>query len=82
MCRTIEGKVHGVLTDYDLSLWTACLIADHSGTPQQRTGTPPFMANGLLTGTDKLHLYRHDVESFFYVIMRFKLRRGRSEVYE
>jgi len=68
MCRTVEGKVHGVLTDYDLSLWTA-LDQARPGTPKQRTGTPPFMANGLLNGDDSLHLYRHDVESFFYVML-------------
>jgi len=42
---------------------------DHSGTPQQRAGTPPFMAHGLLDRTDRLHLYRHDVESIFCVML-------------
>ena len=27
------------------------------------------MAHGLLDGTDTLHMYRHDVESLFYVIL-------------
>ena len=62
-------EVHGVLTDYDLSSWTASLTSNYTKTSQQRTGTPPFMARGLLDGSDTLHLYRHDVESLFYIIL-------------
>jgi len=69
MYRIVEGKVHGVLTDYDLSSWTASLNSDYTKTSQQRTGTPPFMAQGLLDGTEALHLYRHDVESLFYIML-------------
>ena len=69
MYRIIKGKVHGVLTDYDLASWTASLTRDYAKTSQQRTGTPPFMAHGLLDGTDALHLYRHDVESLFYIML-------------
>ena len=65
----VEKKVCGVLTDYDLSSWTASLTTDYTRTSNQRTGTPPFMAHGLLDGTDTLHMYRHDVESLFYVIL-------------
>ena len=36
---------------------------------QQKTGTPPYMAHGLLLGWDALHLYRHDLESLFYIIL-------------
>ena len=79
MCRIIKEKnkagvreikeVYGVLTDYDLSSWTASLTSDYTKTSQQRTGTPPFMARGLLNGSEALHLYRHDVESLFYIIL-------------
>ena len=79
MCRIIKKmneagvlevkEVYGVLTDYDLSSWTASLTLDYTKTSQQTTGTPPFMARGLLNGTDALHLYRHDVESLFYIIL-------------
>ena len=65
----IEEKVCGVLTDYDLSSWTASLTPDYTKTSQQRTGTPPFMVHGLLKGTDNPHLYRHDVESIFYIML-------------
>ena len=78
MCRTFKDKsangedeerVYGVLTDYDLSSWTADLANDYTRTSQQRTGTPPYMAQELLSGTCDTHLYRHDVESLFYVIL-------------
>ncbi|KAF9647789.1 hypothetical protein BDM02DRAFT_3245148 [Thelephora ganbajun] len=69
MYRIIKGKVYGVLMDYDLASWTATLTRDYTKTSQQRTGTPPFMAHGLLDGTDAIHLYRHDVESIFYVML-------------
>lgn len=64
-----DGKIYGVLTDFDLSSRKASLTGEYTRTSQQRTGTPPYMAYGLLTGKDSLHLYRHDVESLFYVIL-------------
>ena len=65
----VEEKVCGVLTDFDLASWTEDLGEDYSKTSQQRTGTPPFMAYGLLRGSDALHLYRHDLESLFYIML-------------
>ena len=78
MCRFIEEtnaegkpeqKVYGVLTDYDLSSWKRDLKGDYTKTSQQRTGTPPYMACELLSGKSAVHLYRHDLESLFYVIL-------------
>ena len=69
MFRIVKRKVYGVLTDYDLASWAELLSSDYTKTSQQRTGTPPFMAFGLLDGSDALHLYRHDVESFFYIMV-------------
>lgn len=44
---------------------------DHVG-PCYRTGTGPFMALDLLeAGPVPLHLYRHDLESFFWVLIWF-----------
>jgi len=76
MCRIIEEmraegktrKVYGVLTDYDLSSWKE-LRADYTRTSQQRTGTPPYMALELLKGNSTTHLYRHDIESLFYIML-------------
>ncbi|EUC60699.1 hypothetical protein RSOL_361000, partial [Rhizoctonia solani AG-3 Rhs1AP] len=41
------------------------------GTPSSnpRTGTLPFMAIDLLVEAPPPHLYRHDLESFFYVLV-------------
>ncbi|CAE6474389.1 hypothetical protein ACGC1H_006210 [Rhizoctonia solani] len=41
------------------------------GTPSSnhRTGTLPFMAIDLLVAVPPPHLYRHDLESFFYVLV-------------
>ena len=72
--RTKRGKVYGVLTDFDLSSWKADLTSDYTRTSQQRTGTPPFMAYGLLNGSDAFHLYRHDMESIFYVMLMLATR--------
>ncbi|CAL1698516.1 unnamed protein product [Somion occarium] len=36
-----------------------------------RTGTGPFMALDLLSTTTILHRYRHDLESFFYLLCYF-----------
>ena len=65
----VEKRVCGVLTDYDLSSWTEHLKTDNTRTSQHRTGTPPYMAFELLDGTNPTHLYRHDVESLFYVML-------------
>ena len=65
----MEEKLYGVLTDFDLASWTKTLNEDYTKTSQQRTGTPPFMAHGLLDGSDPLHLYRHDLESLFYIML-------------
>ena len=64
-----EQKVHGVLTDYDLSSWKEDLKKDYRSTSQQRTGTPPYMAQEILKGTSATHLYRHDVESLLYIML-------------
>ncbi len=75
--RTIDGHIRGVLNDFDLSS-----LRDTPGASSaQRTGTLPYMALELLindeNGNPPKHLYRHDVESIFYVILllccRYKL---------
>jgi len=64
-----EEKIYGVLTDFDLASWRDDLKKDFTQTSQQRTGTPPYMAYGLLDGSEPLHLYRHDLESLFYIML-------------
>jgi len=72
--RTKGNVLMGVLNDYDLSS-----SADAEG-PQgnERTGTIPFMALDLLTEEGQegkvQHLYRHDLESFMWVLVWVVLR--------
>ncbi|KAJ7029047.1 hypothetical protein C8F04DRAFT_963313, partial [Mycena alexandri] len=66
MYRRIDGKVYGVLNDFDLSLH---LGKEPRSTSKHRTGTEPYMAIDLLvTEPPPPHRYRFDLESFFYVI--------------
>ncbi|KAF8877712.1 hypothetical protein BD779DRAFT_1803889 [Infundibulicybe gibba] len=66
--RDHNGKIYGVLNDYDLA---------RCGRPtgprsMQKTGTKQFMAVDLLDPDESclpIHLYRHDLESLFYVIL-------------
>lgn len=67
MIREREGKIYGVLNDFDLS-------EDLSETPKyalhDRTGTPAFMAWQLQMNKEPTrHLYRYDLESFFWVLV-------------
>ena len=64
----VERRVYGVLTDYDLSSFAATMNSNYKKTSQQRTGTPPYMAHELLIEASPLHLYRHDLESLFYIM--------------
>jgi hypothetical protein len=65
MFRKRDGKLFGVLNDFDLAL----LNANGTKTSKNRTGTRPFMAIDLLGSPDDMHRYRHDLESLFYVII-------------
>ncbi|KAI0406031.1 serine/threonine-protein kinase Sgk2 [Xylaria palmicola] len=53
----------GMLIDLDL----AKAVNDSSRSARQQTGTMQFIAIGVLQGAD--HTYRHDLESFFYVLL-------------
>ena len=66
---SMERRVYGVLADYDLSSFTATMNSDYKKTSQQRTGTPPYMAHELLMDASPFHLYRHDLESLFYIML-------------
>ncbi len=69
-----DSCICGVLNNFDLSSFLSELKDNVSSTLLQRTGTPPFMAIDLLVdaGQSALkHLYWHDLESFFYVMVIF-----------
>jgi len=60
------GEPVGIVNDYDLATWV-----NHSTMNTDRTGTIPFMAIDLLDGglEDRIpRLYRHDLESFVWVL--------------
>ncbi|KAA8904272.1 hypothetical protein FN846DRAFT_919773 [Sphaerosporella brunnea] len=59
---TRPGK--GLLIDLDLAIRRDRLSATGAS---HRTGTQDFMAPGLLSGNP--HSFRHDLESFFYVLL-------------
>ena len=64
------GGFSGMLIDLDLA---KVLGSGRSGARHQ-TGTMEFMAIEVLLGID--HTYRHDLESFFYVLIWLCARRG------
>ncbi|KAK0430247.1 hypothetical protein EV421DRAFT_2041947 [Armillaria borealis] len=65
MYRRRSGQVCGVLNDFDLSSFYSLL----ESSSLHRTGTAPYMARDLLEPADVGHLYRHDLEALFYVLM-------------
>ncbi|KAK7439851.1 hypothetical protein VKT23_017423 [Stygiomarasmius scandens] len=64
-----DGRAKGVLNDWDLS----SKIDEEGNVPtsdaKHRTGTLPFLALDLLRTKPEHHLYRHDLESFLYVLL-------------
>ncbi|KAJ3768525.1 protein kinase [Lentinula raphanica] len=78
MFRRKEGKVYGVLNDFDLSSTVDRMAQGPSS--KERTGTRPFMSPDLLDSHWKGgHLPRHDLESLFYIILCLVCRY--SELY-
>jgi hypothetical protein len=68
MWHHVDGKVHGVLNDYDLASFEE--DKDKGPSSNHRTGTKPYMAFDLLDEYWKGgHFYRHDLESLFYIIL-------------
>ncbi|KAF9002226.1 hypothetical protein BDZ89DRAFT_998718 [Hymenopellis radicata] len=65
MCHMRRGRICGVLNDFDLSSFRDST----SPSSKQRTGTRPFMAREFHVNpcAPPVHLYRHDLESIFYV---------------
>ncbi|KAJ3803645.1 protein kinase, partial [Lentinula aff. lateritia] len=68
MFRCKDGKIYGVLNDFNLLSCVADM--DKGPTSNQCTGTRPFMSCNLLCPTwNGGHLYRHDLESLFYIML-------------
>ncbi|KAF9077874.1 hypothetical protein BDP27DRAFT_328966 [Rhodocollybia butyracea] len=65
--RGSNGRVYGVLNDFDHAVRIGPAIPQSS---HQRTGTAPFMAIDILNEIPPpVHLYRHDLESLYYVLV-------------
>ncbi|KAH7879640.1 uncharacterized protein C8R40DRAFT_437276 [Lentinula edodes] len=65
MFRRKDGKIYGVLNDYDLSS-----RVEDVDNGDNRTGTRPFMSLDMLNSYWEWgHLYHHDLESLFYVML-------------
>ncbi|KAF9064298.1 hypothetical protein BDP27DRAFT_1230692, partial [Rhodocollybia butyracea] len=73
MLRRTEDKIYGVLNDFDLA---SSIPRTGAATSNQRTGTRPYMALDLLDDDSRYfgHMYRHDLESLFYIILCFACR--------
>ena len=65
MYRKKDGKIFGVLNDYNLAIFKS----NTTPSSKTRTGTKPFMAIDLLGQNPDVHRYRHDLESMYYVIV-------------
>ncbi|PFH45845.1 hypothetical protein AMATHDRAFT_200217 [Amanita thiersii Skay4041] len=67
MYRKKDGKAYGVLLDFDMAI--IITLEDRKPSSKQRTGTLPYMACDLLEPSPPKHVYRHDLESLFYVML-------------
>ncbi|KAJ6459433.1 hypothetical protein C8R47DRAFT_1226574 [Mycena vitilis] len=76
--RSEDGTVYGVLNDYDLAEFYKSEPQPPSS--KQRTGTKPYMAIDLLVRDPPKHEYRHDLESFLYVLVFLTCETGRSDL--
>jgi hypothetical protein len=69
MFKHKEGEAKGIVNDWDM----ASILNDAGEVPnstaKHRTGTVPFMARDLLVPVPPAHLYRHDLESFMYILV-------------
>jgi len=64
------GVVKGILSDWDLAPHADADNEIQLFTATHYTGTIPFMARDLLVdGGPPPHLYRYDLESFFYILV-------------
>ncbi|KAG5638901.1 hypothetical protein H0H81_008961 [Sphagnurus paluster] len=67
-----DGTVKGVVNDWDMAGHVGSDDEVPLSTSKHRTGTIPFMARDLLVDENETpppHLYRHDLESFFYILV-------------
>ncbi|PFH45846.1 hypothetical protein AMATHDRAFT_8583 [Amanita thiersii Skay4041] len=59
-----NGKAYGVLLDYDITA-----LGHQESLSKQRIGMLLYMACDLLEASPPKHIYRHDLESLFYIMI-------------
>ncbi|KAF9461056.1 hypothetical protein BDZ94DRAFT_1264469 [Collybia nuda] len=69
MCKRECGRIQGVLNDWDMASPVDANGDVSPSTKSFATGTIPFMAYDLLGENPPPHLYRHDLESFMYILI-------------
>ncbi|TFY56161.1 hypothetical protein EVG20_g9035 [Dentipellis fragilis] len=67
--RDKRDQAYGILNDWDLCEEVDTDPKNHTATSRHRTGTLPFMAMELLSDKPPIHRYRHDLESFFWILI-------------
>ncbi|KAA1470073.1 hypothetical protein DENSPDRAFT_870715 [Dentipellis sp. KUC8613] len=72
--RDTDGGVCGVLNDWDMALDLKTQAPSRK--PTDPIGTTPFMALELLTEEPSTHRYRHDLESFVYILIWCTIQLG------
>jgi hypothetical protein len=69
MFNRYADSVKGIVNDWDMASHLDATGEVPTSTARHRTGTIPFMASDLLDNDPPPHLYRHDLESFFYILV-------------
>ena len=64
-----HNSAKGVVNDWDMASHLDDKGEVPTSTARHRTGTIPFMACDLLVDKPPVHIYRHDLESFFYILV-------------
>lgn len=65
----VDGVPIGILNDWDNAAYPHTDDSPGKASARHRTGTLPFMARDLLSNNPMNHLYGHDLESFFYILI-------------
>ncbi|KAJ6454024.1 hypothetical protein C8R47DRAFT_920698, partial [Mycena vitilis] len=66
MFQRIHDTLYEILCDFDVAEFH---YRDFPPAPRRPTGAGPYLAADLLVSPLPKHLYRHDLESFFYVLV-------------
>ncbi|TEB27493.1 hypothetical protein FA13DRAFT_1794664 [Coprinellus micaceus] len=78
--KLADGRVNGVLNDWDMARFVDADDSNMELDNEPRIGTPPFMAHDHLRMQCVPHYFRHDLEPFFYILvwaaLHYNLKEG------